>query len=94
MAGIHNFVAAADLLGLAVYLGVMGTFLGAVAWATFRDCQNEARKKHALAAKALLVPAMSKDVWLPKTHETEHRALAARHHPPRAQSSAAAVRAL
>jgi hypothetical protein len=56
MAGIHNFVAAADLLGLAVYLGVMGTFLGAAAWATFRDCQNEARKKHALAAKSLARP--------------------------------------
>ncbi len=56
MTVIHNFVAAADLLGLAVYLGVMGTFLGAVAWATFRDCQNEARKRHALAAKAVARP--------------------------------------
>ena len=53
MTVMQNFAAAADLQGLATYLAVMGTFLGAVAWATFRDCQNEARKNHTLAVKAV-----------------------------------------
>jgi hypothetical protein len=55
MTDIQNFVAAADLHGLVAYLGVMGTFLTAVAWATYCDFRKESWKKSAWATKARVV---------------------------------------
>lgn len=49
---VENVAAAVDLQGIVVYLAIMGTFLTAVAWATYRDCQIEDRKMRVLATKA------------------------------------------
>jgi hypothetical protein len=60
MTDIQNFVAAADLQGLVAYLGVMGTFLTAVAWATYCDFRKESWKKSAWAVKTKVVVLPSK----------------------------------
>ena len=52
MTHIQNFVTATDLQGLVIYLGIMGTFLTAVVWATYCDLRKEGRRKSGLVTKA------------------------------------------
>jgi hypothetical protein len=55
MTVLQNIVGTVELQGLFAYLAILVTFLGVLAWATYRDHRSEYRRRRTYALKAAIL---------------------------------------